>query len=96
MSNTRQARQTPGTDLFTQGGDLGLGYCYFCLIEYRADQDEGVSPHQPRFAITIGPAPVPGPTGGLFLIPMPSCWDHLMPASELAEPGGRPRLIRPR
>ena len=73
--------------------DLGLGYCYSCVTDYAFELHAGRPAAPPRYAITYAPAAIPGPTGSLHLIPLPSCYHHLAPAP--AGNGGG-RLIRPR
>ena len=93
MGSTKPEREA---DMFW-GVDLGLGACYSCLVDYAADKAAGRTPAPPRYAITYAPAaiPGPGPRPSLHLIPLPSCYEHLVPGSEAHLADGR-RLVLPR
>jgi hypothetical protein len=94
MSNTRRPAEAVPFEEHIEGHDCGLGYCYSCLSDYYATRQATRPPDEPRFAITYAPAAVPGPAGGLFLIPLPSCWYHLIPNPAAAARNGS-RLALP-
>jgi hypothetical protein len=96
VSNSRRAEAFP-FEQRTAGKDYGIGWCYSCLVDYHADVQRGKpEPWEPRFAITYAPCAMPGPSGGLFVLPLPSCDHHLVPNPGALGNGAGSGLLLPR
>lgn len=72
-------------------GDMGIGLCAFCTIEYKAAPKEKPFP---AFAVTMQPAPVPMP-GALVVLALPACYGHVQAATpeQAASQTRRPLLL---